>query len=446
VTRRGWLWFLVLLLALGAGGYLWVRAEGAPPVVRAPESLLLGAQGSRLELEASDAGSGLRAIDVVLALPGGEEAIFHEEYPGSLLRGGEAGTPRSVSLPIDAKRLGQDGAEGFLRVSVRDWSLRGLLSGNAARLEIPVKLDLSPPRLSVETGMTYLQRGGAGVVIYSVSEPTVRDGVRVGEAFYRSYPYQGRRAAFYALPFGTTSGPEVVAVDGAGNEASARWPVNVKERPQPTGPVNLPARFLTETVPNLARSGGISAADPVAAFQEINTRMRADNEKRIREVAARSAGERLWQGPFEQWANSQVMSRFAEQRTYFIDGKDVSKATHYGYDLATTEAANVPAANAGRVLHAGDLGIYGNCVIVDHGLGLVSLYGHLSRIDVKEGDAVARGGVLGRSGRTGLAGGDHLHFAILLGDTYVDPVEWWDEKWIREKIDANLAPPPPPAG
>jgi murein DD-endopeptidase MepM/ murein hydrolase activator NlpD len=377
----------------------------------------------------------------VLALPGGEETVFHEEYPGTLLRGGEAGSPRTVSLAIDAKRLGQDGAEGFLRVSVRDWSLRGLLSGNAAQLEIPVKLDLSPPRISVETGMTYLQRGGAGVVVYSISEPTLRDGVRVGEVFYRSYPHQGRRIAFYALPYGGPTKPEVVAVDGAGNEASARWPVNIKERTQPEAPVNLPASFLTDKVPDLARSQNVTAADPTAAFQEINTRVRAENEKRIRSYAAKTSEERLWKGPFEQWPNSQVTSRFAEKRTYFVDGKGVSQATHYGYDLATTAAAPVTAANAGRVLYAGDLGIYGNCVLLDHGQGIVTLYGHLSRMDVKEGDAVAKGGVLGRSGATGLAGGDHLHFAILLGDTYVDPVEWWDEKWIREKIDANLEPP-----
>jgi len=95
----------------------------------------------------------------------------------------------------------------------------------------------------------------------------------------------------------------------------------------------------------------------------------------------------------------------------------------------------------GRVLFAGELGIYGNCVIVDHGMGVVTLYGHLSSLEAKEGDAVEKNSVLGRSGATGLAGGDHLHFAILVGDAYVDPVEWWDEKWVREKIDEKLAPP-----
>jgi murein DD-endopeptidase MepM/ murein hydrolase activator NlpD len=443
VTRRGRLWFVVFLFALVAGGYGWVRAEGEAPLVRAPETLLLGAGGTRLEIEADDARSGLRAIEVVLALPGGEETIFREEYPGTLLRGGEGGSPRAVSVPVEAKRLGEDGAEGFLRVTARDWSLRGLLSGNETRMEIPVRLDLSPPRISIETGLSYAQRGGAGVVVYSVSEPTARDGVRVGEAFFRGWPWEGRRMAFYAVPTDAPSPPrpEVVAVDAAGNERSARWPLQVKERALPAATVNLPGSFLEEKVPELARAQNVAVEDRVAAFREINTRVRAENERRIREIAAKSAPERLWQGAFQQWANSQVTSRFAERRTYLVDGQGVSEATHFGYDLATTAGAPITAANSGRVLHAGDLGIYGNCVIVDHGLGVVSLYGHLSSIEVDEGDGVEKGGVLGRSGQTGLAGGDHLHFAILVGDAYVDPVEWWDEKWVREKIDAKLAPP-----
>ena len=443
MTRRGRLWFVLMLILLGVGGYVWVRAEGEPPSLRAPESLLLGAQGSTLALEADDARSGLRALDVVLALPGGEETLLHEEYPGDLLRGGTAGTPRGVSVAIDAKRLGSDGAEGFVRVTARDWSLRGLLSGNATLVEIPVRLDLSPPRVSIETGLSYAQRGGAGVVVYSVSEATQRDGVRVGEAFFRSYPWQGRRAAFYAVPTDAPSPPlpEVLAVDLAGNERTARWPLQVKERALPEASVNLPESFLEEKVPDLARGANVQTDDLTAAFQEVNTRVRRENEQRIREIAAKTAPERLWSGPFVQWRNSQVTSRFAERRTYKVGGRDVSQATHFGYDLATTAGAPITAANTGRVLFAGDLGIYGNCVIVDHGMSVVSLYGHLSSIDVKEGDAVEKGAVLGRSGATGLAGGDHLHFAVLVGDAYVDPVEWWDEKWVREKIDEKLSPP-----
>jgi murein DD-endopeptidase MepM/ murein hydrolase activator NlpD len=141
-----------------------------------------------------------------------------------------------------------------------------------------------------------------------------------------------------------------------------------------------------------------------------------------------------------------VTSQFAEKRSYFVDGQRVSQATHYGFDLATTMNSPVTASNSGKVVWSDDLGIYGGCVIIDHGFDLFTLYGHLSRIDVKPGDAVKRGQVIGLSGTTGLAGGDHLHFATLLGGVYVDPVEWWDPKWIREKVDALLAPAPPSVG
>jgi murein DD-endopeptidase MepM/ murein hydrolase activator NlpD len=155
-----------------------------------------------------------------------------------------------------------------------------------------------------------------------------------------------------------------------------------------------------------------------------------------------SSAERLFEGAFLQMRNSKVTSRFAEHRSYSLKGEKISEAIHYGYDLAVTQNAPIEAANRGRVLFADELGIYGNCVILDHGLGLTSLYGHLSQIDVEVGQLVEKGARLGRSGHTGLAGGDHLHFAMLVGETYVDPVEWWDAKWVREKIDEMGGPPP----
>ena len=99
---------------------------------------------------------------------------------------------------------------------------------------------------------------------------------------------------------------------------------------------------------------------------------------------------------------------------------------------------DITAGNGGRVLFAGELGIYGDCVILDHGGGLTSLYAHLSRIDVSEGQSVQKDEVLGLSGETGLAGGDHLHFAILVSGVYVDPKEWWDPKWVREHVEVRL--------
>jgi murein DD-endopeptidase MepM/ murein hydrolase activator NlpD len=99
----------------------------------------------------------------------------------------------------------------------------------------------------------------------------------------------------------------------------------------------------------------------------------------------------------------------------------------------------VPAANDGRVVLADKLGIYGNCVVVDHGYGLQSIYGHLSEFAVKAGDTVKKGQSLGRSGSTGLAGGDHLHFSMQVDGVQVNPIEWWDEHWIKDRILSKVA-------
>ncbi|WP_172683796.1 M23 family metallopeptidase [Desulfosarcina cetonica] len=78
-------------------------------------------------------------------------------------------------------------------------------------------------------------------------------------------------------------------------------------------------------------------------------------------------------------------------------------------------------------------------MVLDHGFGLFSLYGHLSAIDVTVGTVVEKGQILGRTGMTGMAGGDHLHYAMLIHQTFVNPVEWWDEAWIKNNISAKIA-------
>jgi murein DD-endopeptidase MepM/ murein hydrolase activator NlpD len=235
----------------------------------------------------------------------------------------------------------------------------------------------------------------------------------------------------------------VVARDAAGNTGSATWGTRLLERGFPDEPITLSRSFLEQKVSPLAAAQDVATGDPIEDFRKVNTELRAANEARLRELLGEGSSERLWSGAFEQMPNTQVTSRFAERRRYTLDGVEISRAIHYGYDLAATASAPIPAANAGRVIFADELGIYGNCVLIDHGLGVSSLYGHLSSFTVSAGDAVEKGQIVGRSGQTGLAGGDHLHFAILVGDTYVDPVEWWDPKWMREHVEGRLAPPPP---
>ena len=174
--------------------------------------------------------------------------------------------------------------------------------------------------------------------------------------------------------------------------------------------------------------------------------MRQENTERIRQICQESSPDRLWSGPFLQLPNSKVGARYAEKRTYHFGGRTVDKQVHMGYDLASTAHAPVLAANDGVVVFADRLGIYGNTVILDHGLGVFSLYGHLSELAIQKGEAVSGGDKLGSTGTTGLAGGDHLHFAMLVSGVFADPLEWFDERWIREHIESKLSNIVPESG
>jgi murein DD-endopeptidase MepM/ murein hydrolase activator NlpD len=174
------------------------------------------------------------------------------------------------------------------------------------------------------------------------------------------------------------------------------------------------------------------------AFVKLNRELRRFNGDQIAAFATRTAPNKLWQGPFVPLGNSQVEVSFADHRTFFYKGTEVDQQTHLGFDLNVTGGVPVVAANAGTVLNASWLGVYGNCVILDHGMGVQSLYAHLSSLDVKIGDTVSRGQTLGLSGMTGLAAHNHLHFAMLVGGRVANPVEWWDSRWIADRVQRKL--------
>jgi murein DD-endopeptidase MepM/ murein hydrolase activator NlpD len=255
------------------------------------------------------------------------------------------------------------------------------------------------------------------------------------------------KLAFFALlhdqPLNTPI--SLFARDEAGNEARAMFVDNVFEKPFKKSRLEIDDRFLNRVVPEiLQHAPELKIAPPaegeqmLSAFLKINGDLRSMNNDTIAAISSKTSPVRLWQGPFLQLGNSQVEASFADHRTYLYKGREVDHQVHLGFDLAVTANVPVVAANDGRVLHASWLGIFGNCVILDHGVGVQSLYGHLSSVDVKVGDAVKKGQTIGRSGMTGMAGGDHLHFTMLVHGRPVNPVEWWDPHWVHDRVDRKL--------
>jgi murein DD-endopeptidase MepM/ murein hydrolase activator NlpD len=272
-----------------------------------------------------------------------------------------------------------------------------------------------------------------------------RSGVKAGGTFFPGFPTgdeeNGYHVAMFALPVDAqaTTPLLVTAQDAAGNNASRSVTSMILPKKFPSGSVELSPEFLKRKLPELLpEKGELQDAELLDGFLQVNREKRREAEQTKRQVAAKTQGKPLWQGPFIQPRNTKVFSNFAERRSYRFRGQEVDSQIHWGFDLASLRESPVPAANSGVVAFAGPLTIYGNTVILDHGLGLATLYGHLSRIDVKVGDQVEKGAPLGRTGATGLAVGDHLHYEVLIHGFPVTPLEWWDAKWIRDHVTKPL--------
>lgn len=312
---------------------------------------------------------------------------------------------------------------------------------------------LRPPIINVQSQFHYINHGGSELVVYRVSPAAERTGVRVGDDEYPGFPAAGAGVAgaddslyvaFFALTWDqdVNTPITVFAVDELGNESTVGFDKRVFDKQFRHSTITITDSFLQKVVPPiLQNSPNFRVDDPtdlLASYLAINGEMRRENDAYIASLAEKTSPEILWHGAFKQLTNTAVESGFADQREYLYKGEVVDHQTHLGFDLASTAAAPVTAANSGRIVHAGWLGIYGNCVIVDHGMGLMSLYAHLSSIDVNVGDAVAKDELLGHSGSTGLAGGDHLHFTMLLNGQAVTPIDWWSRQWVEDRILRKL--------
>lgn len=316
-----------------------------------------------------------------------------------------------------------------------------------AEVEMPVRL--APPTLQVQSTFHYVRQGGCELVVYRVGEGAVRDGVQSGDWFFPGFPVPGsndrqQRFAFFAVPFdlGDPSRVRLVAFDDVGNRAEAGFIDKFTPSPPHGDTIQLTDQFMNKVVPEIM-SQSSDVADQgnlLANYLEINRNLRKKNAQTLIEMGRNSAKQFLWNQPFLPMMNAAIKAAFADQRTYVYNGKPVDQQTHLGFDMASVERDAIRASNSGRVVLARYFGIYGNAVVIDHGYGLQSLYGHLSSIAVKEGDMVKINQEIGRSGQTGLAGGDHLHFTMLLQGLAINPVEWWDPHWIQDRIKRKLGP------
>jgi len=303
-----------------------------------------------------------------------------------------------------------------------------------------IEINTRPLSLTVDGAQHYVNQGGSELVTFTVGGYFTESGVRVGPYTFRSFELPGKageRFSIFAFPWDVPAEtiPIVYARNPTGAEITGKFWFKLFPKKFRSRDLDLSDAFLEKVVNQIDKGG---SGDLITHFLRINSDLRKTNNSTLSELRLKTEPKILWEGPFVQLGNSKVESQFADQRSYMYKGKKVDQQMHLGFDLSVTKNVPVVAANSGKVLYASDLGIYGNCVVIDHGYGLQSIYGHLSSIGVKPGDEVKKGQTIAKSGSTGLAGGDHLHYSMQVDGVQINPVEWWDAHWIHDRILSKL--------
>ncbi len=438
---------LVTLAFVALVVVLVTRAEPLGPSATLDGPVDVIGRGTPVRVLAHDRGSGLARVEVRL-VPGDGGApvvLATEEFPRLSWSG--SSVYDATLTPTVGTDVKLPEGPATLEVWAEDHSwLSALRSG--PRLSHPVTVDLTPPTISALTAQQVARVGGSETLVFRVSDDAVESGVRVGEAFFPATPGffadPQLRVALFAIPQDAGDArPMVVAADRAGNWREAPLDIDIRPRRFADKTLELSEEFLSKKVPELLQANGLDQSGTlVEGYLRINRDLRKSTEVKVREICRDSASTPLWEGNFVRLPNGAPLSGFADRRAYSHKGEIIDHQTHLGFDLASLKRAVVPAANSGQVVFAGPLGIYGDTVILDHGLGLFTLYGHLSEIAVTTGASVKRGDPVGKTGETGLAGGDHLHFSTMIRGTHVDPVEWWDDHWIQDHVALRLGSQP----
>jgi murein DD-endopeptidase MepM/ murein hydrolase activator NlpD len=419
---------IVLLLPIAAlAAFWWTMDRKQPELVLEPGQQFVSPK-TQFSLTARDPLSGLKRVQVTLRQDGRDHILLNQSFDPPL-------PEYTGAFSFAGLGLGDGPIE--LEVTARDNSRNNWFNGNVSRTVHALVLDTKPPRIGTEAATRYVRQGGVGCVGYTVSEAAAQTGVQIGSAFFPGYEHTpGKYLSFYTYPYNLAVGtsPVLVASDIAGNKAQVG--INVVIQPAAFKRDNLPVseNFLRMVMPQFQSDAESTLEELLQTFLKVNSETRAKNDGKIAEVSADTTPVVHWQGTFVRLPNAAPRAGFADHRTYFYSGKPIDETYHLGVDLASLARSPIPAANNGRVVFAEDLGIYGLTVIIDHGFGLQTLYGHLSEISVSTGDIVSRSQTIGLTGETGLALGDHLHYGVYVAGVPVNPIEWWDAQWIDHRI------------
>ncbi|MCI5969313.1 M23 family metallopeptidase [Helicobacter sp.] len=349
------------------------------------------------------------------------------------------GIQKPAEITHNAKSL-------LLEVSVTDTSNWNLFSGNTTTQQFSITIDSKKPQLAVIANSYKITQGGSALVIFrAIDEHLEQLVITNGNLEFKAQPFykEGFYIALIAWSkFHDNFSPKIIAQDSAGNVSSTSIAYFQQKKRYKDSTISITDSFIDGKISMLVEEIGEKSLDEfenkVEIFRYINEGVRQQSFDRIFAVASTLDTKSFVQDfnikPFAPLKNSAVTASFGDHRRFSYAGEIVSESDHMGLDLASIKEAPVILNNPGVVTLNEFVGIDGNVLVVDHGLGLSTLYAHLTTSGVNVGDVLESNSVIANTGKTGLAFGDHLHFGVLVQGYEVWNAEWMDANWIKLNI------------
>jgi len=426
---------------IGGGAYIYTSPEfeQIKPTIKVDEGIYWNLK-EPLKVEIAD---NVSLKDYIVVLSDGSEKVVVAKgavEPNTKSKIIEIKYPKGKVLDKRAKEL-------TLLIKATDGSNWNMFNGNSATKQVKIEVDFKRPNVNILANSRSINQGGTALVVFQAKDDNLKDlYILANNHKFKPSPYksEGYYASLIAWPF-TQDGfdAKIVATDKAGNKRETHIPLYHHNPKYRTSYIKASDKFIDGKITDLASSNPDYADidDRLKRLKAINETMRLKNEELIHKYASKVSDDMIvsWKmNRFYPLKNGKKVASFGDHRYYYYGTKDnvISESYHVGYDLASTKMASIRASNGGKVVFADENGIYGNMPLIDHGLGLYTLYGHCSELLVREGDEVVAGQVIAKSGMTGLALGDHLHFGILVQGIEVRPIEWFDKRWIDTFINS----------
>lgn len=437
--ENGSLYGMLFIFAIAIGGAFYVYSsvmfEREIPAISMKNSGYWNLKDP-LEVAINDI-SGLKSYKVTLKSDAEETVLYHEQYMEA---------HESVNVKIDPPKSAYAMKEKNIKIVVEaiDASKWNLFKGNIARSEFELKIDKKRPLVNIIVNSYKINKGGAALVIFKTEDENLKNvyiETNFGKKFIAQPFYkEGYYISLLAWPITEKDfKATVVAEDYAQNTIQAYIPLYLQDKIYKVSNIKIEDNFLKGKIADLAEefeeTQGVT--DPIKQFKIINEDVRIKNEKLIHEITSKVSDKMINDFKINSMyplKNGQVVAHYGDHRIYSYNGEDISESYHMGLDLASNAIADIKTQNSGNVVFSEYNGLYGNMPIIDHGLGLYTLYGHCSTVNINNGDAVNEGATIANTGKSGYAMGDHLHFGVLVQGIEVYPAEWMDDNWMKLNI------------